>query len=225
MNVETRETMELVFGMIEEGINLRQGGRRWSVTKMHHGIYRAIQFWGYTPGELLDLAPEIARAVDVQSSNTVSDSAYRFLKGQREGQGCFSPLERHTQPTAGTLEWEIDQEMLYDIWSPMMVDDELPSKNKHFLMILAEWMRLYDTQDLIDLASALLDAEARGLILAQGHLQRVAMSSGFGYKWHKVLPLIIDWARQEGLWEGKTKLKLIHDKKKKSTTKRARHHG
>jgi hypothetical protein len=219
MQPKLQASLRLVFGMIEEGINVRIPNRRFAVEKLHHGIYRAVQYYGFSPEELLDLAPEIAGAVDTRNSNTISDSAFRFLKGHREGQGCFSPQERNTQPTEGTLEWNIDRQQLYELWAPLMVSAEhirLSWRYKPFLVVLTKWMKLYETQDLIDLCSALLDADDQGLILAKGYLWRLARDPGFGYKWDKVLPHTIAWCQSEGVWEGKPQLRMVGGRKKKT---------
>lgn len=226
MQSKLQDSLKLVFGMIEEGINVRMPNRRFATEKLHHGIYRAVQYYGFTPEELLDLAPEIANAVDTRNSNSISDSAFRFLKGVREGQGIYSPLERNTRPSEGTLEWDIDRQMLYDLWEPLEVAGEHRAKSwrhKPFLVVLSKWMRLYEVQDLIDLCYALQDADDRGLINCKGYLSRLARDPGFGYKWHKVLPFTITWCMETGVWEGRPQLRLVNGKA--PANKRQRYNG
>ena len=208
-----------IFGIIEEGIKLRRPGN-FTVQKLHNGLFRAVQYWGYTPDEMLDLSLDIAGAVDVTSSNTIGDSAFAYLRGLRHQQGHYSPQERYTRPTEGTTEWEVDQDMLYEIYAPWMVTRHFSYRNAPLLDVIAKWLGMATTQDLIDICNGILVAHERGYVNKRMYLWNLARRPEFRYHWDEVLIDTIRMLKANHCWEGRDAPDIRKEKKAKKSAGR-----
>jgi hypothetical protein len=216
------EPFRPVFGIIEEGIALRMAPRRFAVQKLHNGILRAVQYYGYTADEILPLAPEISMAVDISHSNSIGDSAFTFLEGLRHLQGRYSPRERYESPEPDTLEWTLDRDMIYELYAPWMVQRRFNYKDPRLCRAIAEWLSISTTQDLIDIGTGIIDADEKGYISKRLYLWNLASKPEFGYKWRKVLPWVVNMLKACGAWEGRDEPRL-RTKKTRSKKNAAGH--
>ena len=207
------EIYEDIFPMIEEGVALRMSPRRFAVQKLHNGILRAARYYDFTPQEILTLAPAIGARVDITSSNTIGDSAFDFLEGVRHRQGHYSPQERYERPVPESIEWTIDRDMIYHTFAPWMVERHFSYKDPRLCRAIADWMSMSTTQDLIDIGTGIADADDRRRVDGYLWLWRLAGRSEFGYKWHRVLPYVVNKLRAWDCWEGRDEPEFKRAKK------------